>query len=186
MDLLTLDSADGLALAARGDWHAAAAIFEGALDAPQDIGFMLWMHPAPEIRRLTAVEGVAEIEAIPEVRTVVQRIRGGDVVDWGLGSLGNVLDVRGFAPDYETVRRVREKALSALVISGTSASTLPGRSPRRRSPGTAPASSWTSGRGRATPRWRPRCCSATSASRRSGGCGRRPSTAGQVSSRSTS
>ena len=93
--------------------------FEGALDAPQDIGFMLWMHPAPEIRRLTAVEGVAEIEAIPEVRTVVQRIRGGDVVDWGLGSLGNVLDVRGFAPDYETVRRVREKALSALVISGT-------------------------------------------------------------------
>ena len=93
--------------------------FAGALDAPEDVGFMLWMHAGPGIRRLTAVEGVAEIEAIPQVRTVVQRIRGGDVVDWGLGSLGNVLDVRGFAPDYETVRQVREKALATLVISGT-------------------------------------------------------------------
>jgi tetratricopeptide (TPR) repeat protein len=41
MDLLTLDpvdsldTADGLALAARGDWHAAATVFEAALDAAE-------------------------------------------------------------------------------------------------------------------------------------------------------
>jgi len=35
MDLLTLDPVDGLALAARGDWHAAAAAFDSALAAAE-------------------------------------------------------------------------------------------------------------------------------------------------------
>ena len=35
MELLTLDSQEGLSLAARGDWHAAAAVFEAALDAAE-------------------------------------------------------------------------------------------------------------------------------------------------------
>ena len=93
--------------------------FDGALDAPTDVGFLFWVHAGPGIRRLTAIDGLAEVEAIPEVVRVTQRIRAGDVVDWGLGTLGHVFDVFGFAPDDEAVRRIREQVLSSLVISGT-------------------------------------------------------------------
>jgi len=93
--------------------------FDGALDAPTDVGLLLVIHAGPGIRRITAIEGVAEVEAIPGVAQVSQKLVPGDEVDPGLGTLGCVFEVTAFAPDHETARQIRDRALSTIVISGS-------------------------------------------------------------------
>jgi hypothetical protein len=90
-----------------------------ALPHPADVGFRFDIQPDPSLRRITAVEGLETVAAIPGVDRVIPGLRAGDEFSWRDGRNAFVAAILGAAPDHASARRVREEFVSRVVVSGT-------------------------------------------------------------------
>lgn len=78
------------------------------------IAYSLYLQPPPWARHLEALEGLAEVSAIPGVRQVALNRQPPHPVDWRSGSQGYVATVRGIAASHEQLLANRVTILERL------------------------------------------------------------------------
>jgi biotin carboxylase len=91
------------------------------LDGPLDcevVAFLLYVHAPPEVRVVTAIEGVDELRALQGVDEVVLRRGPGSRVDWREGNHGHVLSVFGRVADHHELRELIANVGTTLRIIG--------------------------------------------------------------------
>ncbi|WP_460571098.1 ATP-grasp domain-containing protein [Humibacter soli] len=94
-------------------------VFED-LPSPTDVGYSVYVLPPAELRHITSVEGLETLGTIDGVESVVPKRGAGDDIDPHEGMMEYVVRVSGTAPDHDARRRVRERILSQVVVTGTS------------------------------------------------------------------
>jgi biotin carboxylase len=82
------------------------------------IGFQFLVQPPATIHRITSVEGLDDVRAIPGIDRVASGAAPGSEFTWRAGSVGHVAEITGTAPDHETVRRIYARVLDTIVVSG--------------------------------------------------------------------
>lgn len=88
------------------------------LPSPEDVGFSVYVLPPDGMRRITAVEGLDALGAMDGVESVIPKRGAGDDIDPHEGMMEYVVRVSGTAPDHESRRRLRERILSQVVVTG--------------------------------------------------------------------
>mgnify|MGYP001113382402 FL=1 len=88
------------------------------LPSPEDVGFSVYVLPPDGMRRITAVEGLDVLGAMDGVESVIPKRGAGDDIDPHEGMMEYVVRVSGTAPDHESRRRLRERILSQVVVTG--------------------------------------------------------------------
>jgi biotin carboxylase len=91
------------------------------LDGPlpcAGVAFLLYVQAPPELRVVTAIEGLDEVRAIPGVDEVVLRRGPGERVDWREGNHGHVLSVLGSVADHDALRGVVARVGTVLHVIG--------------------------------------------------------------------
>jgi biotin carboxylase len=111
--------------AAGGDSLLEAAMRVALGEAPKDggpalcerVGFKINVQPPMWAQRVAAVEGLAEVAALPEILGANLLRRPGDSVDWRLGTDQNVVNVVGAVADLDALRAIRREIDELLSIS---------------------------------------------------------------------
>lgn len=87
----------------------------GAAEVPDaGVAYSVYLQPPPWARSLEALEGLAEVAAIPGVREVALNRQPPHPVDWRSGSQGYVATVRGVAESHEQLLANRVTILERL------------------------------------------------------------------------
>ncbi len=79
--------------------------FDGPVKC-RGVGFWLLMQPPTWARRLTGVQGLAEVASRPGVTEVRMERSPGDEVDWRLGTSANVARIKGHVADHDELARL--------------------------------------------------------------------------------
>ena len=82
------------------------------------VAYRLASHLPPDQHRVTAVEGLDELAAVPGVAHVTLNRGAGTSVDWREGSLGSVFDVYGTAADHDELLDVIRFIEERVVVRG--------------------------------------------------------------------
>ena len=82
--------------------------------ADAGVAYSIYLQPPPWARHLEALEGLAEVSAIPGVRQVALNRQPPHPVDWRSGSQGYVATVRGVAESHEQLLVNRAAILEHL------------------------------------------------------------------------
>ncbi len=77
------------------------------------IGYFAWLQTPMSATRLTRVDGLDDVAALPHVTTVVRNQRQGDALDWAVGGRSNVCEVFG------SVEQLAELAVARNEIDAT-------------------------------------------------------------------
>ena len=85
---------------------AVARIVEGTWPR---VGYFAWIHTPMSATRLSAVEGLDAVAALPHVSSVVRNQRQGDAVDWARGGRSNVCEVFGSVADLVDLATARDQ-----------------------------------------------------------------------------
>jgi biotin carboxylase len=93
-------------------------VLEGPLPSSR-VAYLMYVQAPPQLTRVTAVEGLDEVRALPGVVDVVLRRGAGERIDWREGNHGHVLSVFGTVPDHDALRATLDRVESLLVIQGT-------------------------------------------------------------------
>jgi hypothetical protein len=59
------------------------------------IGYFAWIQTPMSATRLSAIEGLDDVAALPHVASVAPNRRQGDALDWAMGGRSNVCQVLG-------------------------------------------------------------------------------------------
>jgi len=82
------------------------------------VDFMYLVQPNMNLRRITSVDGLDAVRAIPGVERVVPGIAQGSAFSWRTGTLSFAAEISGTAADHEAARRIRDQVLASVVVSG--------------------------------------------------------------------
>jgi len=82
------------------------------------VAYLLYVQAPPELRVVTAIEGLDELRALDGVDEVVLRRGPGEPVNWREGNHGHVLSVFGTVSDHDELRSVMALVGSTLHIVG--------------------------------------------------------------------
>jgi biotin carboxylase len=80
----------------------------------RDVTYQYVLTPPAVTGRLVSMQGLAEVEALPGVRTVAVNARPGQLVDWREGTQGHLGVIYGTAPDHDSLRAVAESIAAAF------------------------------------------------------------------------
>jgi hypothetical protein len=78
------------------------------------MAYQLFVQPPLAAKRLTAIDGVDDVSALPGVEQISFNREVGEEIDWRTGSQGYVCSIRGTTSDREGLRAVRDQILEAL------------------------------------------------------------------------
>jgi biotin carboxylase len=81
------------------------------------LGYMINVQPPVSAHRVRSVEGLDELAELPGVQTVQLLRKGGDAVDWRLGTDERVLYVTGTADNLEDLRAIRAQVEELVTIT---------------------------------------------------------------------
>jgi glutathione synthase/RimK-type ligase-like ATP-grasp enzyme len=73
----------------------------------QKVGYFAWVQSPMSATRLSGVEGIEDVSALPHVSSVVRNQRQGEPIDWTTGGRFNVCEVFGSVEDYEVLAFAR-------------------------------------------------------------------------------
>jgi biotin carboxylase len=86
-----------------------------AVEPPADwLAYQLFVQPPFAAHRLTKIDGIDAVSALPGVEQIAFNRQVGEAIDWRTGSQGYVCSIRGTTTDREGLRAVREQILAAL------------------------------------------------------------------------
>jgi biotin carboxylase len=80
------------------------------------VAYFLVVQAPLDARRLTRMDGLDAVGALPDVVQVSANRQVGDEIDWRRGSQGYVVSVRGAAPDHAALRATRDEIHRRLVL----------------------------------------------------------------------
>jgi biotin carboxylase len=81
---------------------------------PGRVAFCAYLQPPTTARRLLALRGLEQVEALPGVVSVVRHRHPGAAVDWRQGTGGRVLTVYGVAGDLEELASLHARMMGAI------------------------------------------------------------------------
>ena len=85
------------------------------VEPPADsTAYQLFVQPPFAAHRLTKIDGIDAVSALPGVEQIAFNRQVGEAIDWRTGSQGYVCSIRGTTTDREGLRAVREQILEAL------------------------------------------------------------------------
>jgi biotin carboxylase len=90
---------------------------DGGLAPCERVGFKINVQPPMWAQRVTSVEGLADVAALPGILGANLLRRPGDSVDWRLGTDENVVNILGVVPDLDALRAIRREVDERLSIS---------------------------------------------------------------------
>ena len=73
------------------------------------VGYFAWVQSPMSATRLSGVEGIDDVAALPHVSSVVRNRRLGDSVDWATGGRFNVCEVFGSVEGYDDLAEARRE-----------------------------------------------------------------------------
>jgi biotin carboxylase len=82
------------------------------------VGFLLYVQAPDDIHTITAVDGLASVGAMPDVRDVTLNRGPGERVDWRDGNHGYVYSVLGATSDYDGLRSDIDRISTLAHIHG--------------------------------------------------------------------
>ena len=82
--------------------------------AADSTAYQLFVQPPFAAHRLTKIDGIDAVSALPGVEQIAFNRQVGEAIDWRTGSQGYVCSIRGTTTDREGLRAVREQILEAL------------------------------------------------------------------------
>jgi biotin carboxylase len=107
----------GSLLRAAMDVALGSAPSEERLARCERVGFKINIQPPMSAQRVTSIDGLDAVGALPGILQVNLRRRVGDAVDWRLGTDELVVDVLGVAPDLDQMLAIRRRVDDLLSIT---------------------------------------------------------------------
>lgn len=92
---------------------ALARILEGRWPR---VGYFAWVQAPMSATRLSAVEGLDAVAALPHVASVVRNQRQGDPLDWATGGRSNVCEVFGSVENVADLAAARDEIDDAIKL----------------------------------------------------------------------
>jgi biotin carboxylase len=89
-----------------------------SMPACSQIGYLLYVQAPSSMHTITAVHGLAELRARPDVEEVVLNRGPGRSVDWRAGNHGHVFSVRGAVASHQQLRSIEQHATREVRIHG--------------------------------------------------------------------
>jgi biotin carboxylase len=88
------------------------------LPATTGVAYALYRHVSPEVRRITAVDGLAALRARPDVDHVVLYRGPGAEVDWRIGTESSVFEATGRVADHDALLALRRAVEHGVHVAG--------------------------------------------------------------------
>jgi biotin carboxylase len=82
------------------------------------VGYLLYVQAPSSMTKISAVDGLEELRALPGVEEVTLNRGPGRAVDWRSGNHGHVFSVRGSAASHEMLMSIEQYATTEVQIQG--------------------------------------------------------------------
>jgi hypothetical protein len=80
------------------------------------VGYFAWIQTPMSATRLSGVEGLDDVAALPHVSNVVRNQRQGDPLDWAMGGRSNVCEVFGSVENVADLVAARDQIDDAITL----------------------------------------------------------------------
>ncbi len=80
------------------------------------VGYFAWVQAPMSATRLSAVEGLDAVAALPHVASVARNQRQGDPLDWATGGRSNVCEVFGSVENVADLAAARDEIDDAIKL----------------------------------------------------------------------